>query len=72
MAEVIASETTTAIEGRSPSRLAWERLKRDKTAWVSFSIVSLFILLAVAARATRLAVGSKAVVRCQSIRLHCA
>jgi len=37
-----------AIEGRSPSRLAWEKLKRDKTAWVSLAMVLVFILLALA------------------------
>ena len=46
------SETSTTsdkqIEGRSPSRLAWERLKRDKTAWVSFIVVMIFIILAAA------------------------
>jgi peptide/nickel transport system permease protein len=36
------------IQGRSPSRIAWEKLKRDKTAWVSLSVVILFILLAAA------------------------
>jgi len=47
MSEAIAT-SEKAIEGRSPSRLAWERLKRDKTAWVSFLVVILFILLAAA------------------------
>ena len=47
MSEAIAT-SEAAIEGRSPSRLAWERLKRDKTAWVSFLVVMLFILLAAA------------------------
>jgi len=40
--------TEKQIEGRSPSRLAWERLKRDKTAWVSFGIVATFIAMAAA------------------------
>lgn len=38
-----------AFVGRSPSRLAWERLKRDRTAWISFAIVAVFIALAVLA-----------------------
>lgn len=38
-----------AFVGRSPSRLAWERLKRDRTAWISFAIVAVFIILAVLA-----------------------
>ncbi len=37
-----------AIEGRSPSRLAWEKLRRDKTAWVSMTIVLVFIVMALA------------------------
>lgn len=35
------------IEGRSPSRLAWERIKRDRTAWVSASTVLFFLLIGI-------------------------
>ncbi len=44
----VSPSSEKKIEGRSPSRLAWERLKRDKTAWVSFGIVAIFILMAIA------------------------
>jgi len=37
------------VEGRSPSRMAWERIKRDKTAKVSGSIILFFILIALLA-----------------------
>ena len=41
-----SEQTVRAIEGRSPSQLAWERLKRDRTAWISFGVVLFFIILA--------------------------
>lgn len=37
------------FEGRSPSRLAWERLKRDRTAKISLIIIAFFAILAIAA-----------------------
>jgi peptide/nickel transport system permease protein len=37
------------VEGRSPSRMAWERIKRDRTAKVSGSIILFFILIALLA-----------------------
>jgi len=37
------------VEGRSPSRMAWERIKKDRTAKVSGSIIGFFILLALLA-----------------------
>lgn len=37
------------VEGRSPARLAWERIKRDRTAKISVSIVAVFVFLALAA-----------------------
>lgn len=42
------TEKAVAIEGRSPTRLAWERLKRDRTAKVSGTVVVFFVLLALA------------------------
>jgi peptide/nickel transport system permease protein len=41
----VSAEISAPIEGRSPARLAWERLKRDRTAKISVVIVSIFILL---------------------------
>ena len=37
------------VEGRSPSRMAWERIKKDRTAKVSASIIGFFVLLALLA-----------------------
>jgi peptide/nickel transport system permease protein len=37
------------IVGRSPGQLAWMRLKRDKTAFVSAAVVIFFIVVAIAA-----------------------
>jgi peptide/nickel transport system permease protein len=33
------------FEGRSPTQLAWERLKHDRTAWVSAAVVMFFVLV---------------------------
>ena len=37
------------VEGRSPSRMAWERIKKDRTAKVSTAIIGFFVLLALLA-----------------------
>lgn len=37
--------TSGGIEGRSPAQLAWERLKHDRTAWVSAAVVAFFVLI---------------------------
>ena len=46
----MSTETAVAksgrVEGRSPSRMAWERIKKDRTAKVSAAIIGFFILLA--------------------------
>jgi ABC-type dipeptide/oligopeptide/nickel transport system permease subunit len=42
-------ETGEAVVGKSPGQLAWRRFKRDKLAIVSLVIVSLVVLLALAA-----------------------
>jgi peptide/nickel transport system permease protein len=39
--------TTKAIEGRSLYQLAWRRIRRSKTAMVSFSFIVLLILIAI-------------------------
>lgn len=44
-----APSVSGGVEGRSPARLAWERLKRDRTAWISGSIVMFFVLIGVLA-----------------------
>ena len=36
-----------AVEGRSPWRLAWERLRRDKLAMISIGVIVLMALLAI-------------------------
>ena len=49
----MSTETAVAksgrVEGRSPSRMAWERIKKDRTAKVSGSIITFFIILALLA-----------------------
>jgi peptide/nickel transport system permease protein len=42
-------EGQAAIEGRSPTRLAWERLRRDRVAMISLVVVILTILIAIGA-----------------------
>jgi peptide/nickel transport system permease protein len=42
-------EASKEIVGRSPSRLAWMRLKRDRTGMISFGVLAFFIVLALAA-----------------------
>ena len=49
MSTQTAVASTGRIEGRSPSRMAWERLKKDRTAKVSGSIILFFILIALLA-----------------------
>ena len=38
-----------SVTGRSPSRMAWERIKKDRTAKVSGSVILIFIALAILA-----------------------
>lgn len=42
-------ETTKEIVGRSPSQLAWMRLKRDRTGMVSLGVLVFFLVVALAA-----------------------
>jgi len=42
-------EAIREIVGRSPSQLAWMRLKRDRTGMISFGVLVFFVLLALAA-----------------------
>jgi peptide/nickel transport system permease protein len=46
---LVESTRVVGIEGRSPSQLAWLRIKYDKTAWISFSVVIFIILIGLAA-----------------------
>jgi peptide/nickel transport system permease protein len=45
----LSAEAFAPIEGRSPAKLAWERLKRDRTAKVSIVIIAVFAFLALLA-----------------------
>lgn len=45
--EAEAHEPDTRIQGRSPARIALERLRRDKVAVVSAAIVLVFVLIAI-------------------------
>ena len=40
-------EGESRIQGRSPARLAWERLRRDRAAMVSFVVIVLIALVAI-------------------------
>jgi peptide/nickel transport system permease protein len=42
-------ETKREIIGRSPSQLAWMRLKRDRTGMISFFVLVFFLVIALAA-----------------------
>jgi ABC-type dipeptide/oligopeptide/nickel transport system permease subunit len=43
----VEGEAAKKIEGRSPWRLAWERLRRDRAAMISVVVIVLIILMAV-------------------------
>ncbi|MEN9304733.1 MAG: hypothetical protein RLY76_1, partial [Actinomycetota bacterium] len=51
----MSTETTVVrpgrVEGRSPSRMAWERIKKDRTAKISGTVIFLFVFLSVFAPA---------------------
>lgn len=49
MSTETAVKSTGRVEGRSPSRMAWERIKKDRSAKVSGSIILFFILIALLA-----------------------
>src|SRR5258708_10700111 len=40
-------EAAKKIEGRSPWRLAWERLRHDRAAMISLGIIILIVLVAI-------------------------
>jgi len=44
---ILEGVSGTAIEGRSPGRIAWMRLKRDKVAMAGGTVVVLLILIAI-------------------------
>jgi peptide/nickel transport system permease protein len=41
--------TQSGVEGRSPTQMAWQRLKKDRSAKVSSSVIAFFLLLAITA-----------------------
>ena len=41
--------TKSGVEGRSPTQMAWQRLKKDRSAKVSSSVIAFFLLLAITA-----------------------
>ncbi|HEU5034800.1 MAG TPA: ABC transporter permease [Mycobacteriales bacterium] len=43
----VGPEGAKKIEGRSPWRLAWERLRRDRAAMISFAVIILIALVAI-------------------------
>jgi peptide/nickel transport system permease protein len=50
-------EGETRIQGRSPVRLAWERLRRDRAAMISFVVIVLIALVAIGAPLVAALVG---------------
>ena len=50
-------EGESRIQGRSPARLAWERLRRDRAAMVSFVVIVLIALVAIGAPLLAMLVG---------------
>jgi peptide/nickel transport system permease protein len=50
-------EGESRIQGRSPARLAWERLRRDRAAMVSFVVIVLIALVAICAPLVAALVG---------------
>jgi peptide/nickel transport system permease protein len=52
-----ASEPTTTIEGRTPTQLAWRRIKRDRVSLVSAVVIVLLVLIAVFAPLITRALG---------------
>jgi peptide/nickel transport system permease protein len=50
-------EGETRIQGRSPARLAWERLRRDRAAMISFVVIVLIALVAIGAPLVAALVG---------------
>lgn len=67
---VTASATSTvAAEGRSPWRLAWERLRRDRLAMISIGVIVLMGLLAIFAGVISDIVGHPAAYQYRDIGL---
>lgn len=46
---ITAITTQSGVEGRSPSQMAWQRLKKDRSAKISGSLIAFFLLLAITA-----------------------
>ena len=55
--EATELEGESRIQGRSPARLAWERLRRDRAAMVSFVVIVLIALVAIGAPLLAMLVG---------------
>ena len=47
MSTQVIADDAIRVEGRSPSRMAWERLKKDRTAKISATVILIFIFLSV-------------------------
>jgi len=55
--EATELEGESRIQGRSPARLAWERLRRDRAAMVSFVVIVLIARVAIGAPLLAMLVG---------------
>ena len=49
MSSAILNPRTERVEGRSPSQLAWQQLRKDRSAKISASLIGLFLFLALTA-----------------------
>ena len=47
--ETHVTEGVTGVQGRSPSQIAWGRLKRDKVGMISLGVVLLYVVVALLA-----------------------
>ncbi|CAB4341658.1 unannotated protein [freshwater metagenome] len=45
----LAPASTAGVEGRSPSAMAWERIKHDRTAWISGGVIFFFLIIGIIA-----------------------
>jgi peptide/nickel transport system permease protein len=49
MSTTVENTGPARVEGRSPSQMAWQQLRKDRSAKISASIIGLFLFLALAA-----------------------
>ena len=65
-APVAEGEAAKKIEGRSPWRLGYERLRRDKAAMISVTVIVIIILVAIFAPVIAAVIGHGPACRCRA------